>query len=196
MTDVVILIPAAGASSRMLGKDKLLTLVDGEAQLMRITRSAVQTGCRVIVTLNEFGSARKAVLSPHERLTFETVADASEGMSASLRAGVKAAGEADGMMVVPADMPELDREDLEKVLVQFLSDPSQPVRGATETMKPGHPVILPQRLLQKADNLSGDEGARRLLEGEDTILVPLPGQRAIIDLDTPEEWEQWLSDRT
>ena len=31
---------------------------------------------------------------------------------------------------------------------------------------------------------------------QDTILVPLPGQRAMIDLDTPEEWEQWLSDRT
>lgn len=195
MTTVVILIPAAGTASRMRGEDKLLTCVDGEAQLARITRSALQTGCRVIVTLSENGSARQAVLSPHDRLTLEIVADASEGMSASLRAGAQAAREAEGMMVVPADMPELDTEDLDTVLDQFLADPSRPVRGATQTSEPGHPVILPKELVQKAECLSGDEGAKRLLLGEDTILVPLRGQRAILDLDTPEDWVQWLSDR-
>jgi CTP:molybdopterin cytidylyltransferase MocA len=39
--------------------------------------------------------------------------------------------------------------------------------------------------------LEGDEGARGILRDGEIHPVPLPGQRALTDLDTPEEWEAW-----
>jgi CTP:molybdopterin cytidylyltransferase MocA len=41
--------------------------------------------------------------------------------------------------------------------------------------------------------LSGDEGAKRILsqEASRVHLVPLADDRALVDLDTPEDWAAW-----
>jgi CTP:molybdopterin cytidylyltransferase MocA len=43
--------------------------------------------------------------------------------------------------------------------------------------------------------LNGDRGARIVLEGETVRVLPLPGRRAVTDLDTPEDWEAWRAGR-
>ena len=195
MADVVILIPAAGAATRMRGGDKLLEPVDGEAQLARLARAALATGAQVIVTLGDGHGARKAVLRPAERLRIVTLPDAAEGMTASLRRGAALAQDAAGLLVVPGDMPELDSDDFQKLITHFSCDPTQPIRATAQDGTPGHPVILPQRLLSEVMRLEGDAGARNLLVGEKLRLVPLPGQRATTDLDTPEDWARWRAGR-
>ena len=47
---IPIVILAAGASSRMRGRDKLLELVDGVALLRRQVERALNTGAKVFVT--------------------------------------------------------------------------------------------------------------------------------------------------
>jgi CTP:molybdopterin cytidylyltransferase MocA len=195
MSDVMILIPAAGASSRMLGRDKLLEMVDGRPQLARAATAALATGAKVWVTLAPGQTARAAILPSHPQLEVLHVHDAREGMAASLRAGAASAKVADGLMVLPADMPELNISDLQEVMKAFSYDPELPARGCSQDGKPGHPVILPNRLIARMAMLKGDEGARMLLEDEPITLVPLPGQRALTDLDTPEDWAAWRATR-
>lgn len=191
ITDILILIPAAGSSSRMRGADKLLERVRGQPQLARVVQQALATGCRVVVTLPGVDGPRTAILAPHDRLRRMPVPDAAQGMSASLRAGVAVVGDAPGLMVVPADMPDLETEDFLRLAEAFLRDPDCPLRAASQQGLPGHPVILPRRLFASIAELTGDQGARSLLEGERVPLVALPGQRAITDLDTPEDWAAW-----
>lgn len=191
VADVVILIPAAGAATRMRGGDKLLEPVEGEAQLARLARAALATGAHVIVTLGDGQGGRKAVLRPAERLRIVTLPDAAEGMAASLRRGADLAQGAAGLMVVPGDMPELNTHDLQILIAHFSSDPKRPCRATAEDGTPGHPVILPQRLFSEIMRLQGDAGARSLLDGEEVRRVALPGQRATTDLDTPEDWARW-----
>ena len=63
MKDVTIIIPAAGASSRMGGRDKLLEEVEGVPLLRRQVLRAAETGCEVIVALPPGGRARLAALA-------------------------------------------------------------------------------------------------------------------------------------
>lgn len=191
MEDVVILIPAAGAATRMRGGDKLLEFVRGEAQLARVTKAALATGARVIVTFGADHIAREMVLNPTDRLEIVTLTDAAEGMAASLRRGAELAQDVAGLMVVPGDMPELEKSDFQEVIAHFSSDPDRACRATAADGTPGHPVILPRRLFPAIARLHGDEGARTVLEGEDPRLVPLPGTRATTDLDTPEDWARW-----
>lgn len=191
MNDVMILIPAAGASSRMRGSDKLLETVDGTAQLARAVVAALATGAQVVVTLAPGQTARAAVLPASPQLTVLDVPDAAEGMAASLRAGAEQMQGAAGLMILPADMPELETHDLQKVMRCFSLDPKHPARGASEDGTAGHPVILPRHLIGRIAALRGDEGARSLLRDEAITRVPLPGLRALTDLDTPEEWAAW-----
>lgn len=193
MEEVLILIPAAGASSRMRGADKLMEDVGGETALHRAARIARASGARVYVTLPESGPnsiPRRAELSGIEARALP-IRDAHEGMAASLRAGVAAAGSAAGMMVLLPDMPEITEVDLAQLLESFAAEPGKIHRGATEDGKPGHPVIFPRRLFAELSVVTGDVGGRRVMTGEEVVLHPLPGRRAVMDLDTPEDWAAW-----
>lgn len=190
---LVILIPAAGASRRMRGADKCLEHLAGEPALRRAARLAALSGARVVVTLPDTGPLRPARQMALAGLGVTTlpVRDAHEGMAASLRAGVRWAAGARGLMVLLPDMPGIGIAELTAVIDAFARDESRPVRGAAADGTPGHPVLFPQRLFAEIAVLTGDEGARRVLSGEDVRLCPLPGRAAIDDLDTPEDWAAW-----
>ena len=194
MTDLVILIPAAGASRRMRGSDKLLEDVAGEPALRHVAALAVETGARVVVTLPSSGPlvpARRAVLMGLG-LRVVPIPDAHEGMAASLRAGAREIGQAEGLMVLLPDMPDIDAGDLARMIAMFKENPTRPLRATTEDgAESGHPVILPRRLMQEMAVLTGDRGGRVVLDGEEVRNCALPGRRAVTDLDTPEEWAAW-----
>jgi CTP:molybdopterin cytidylyltransferase MocA len=67
------------------------------------------------------------------------------------------------------------------------------VRAASEDGQPGQPVVFPARLRPDLLALTGDAGGRDILRREEVMLVPLPGRRALTDLDTPEDFAAWRS---
>lgn len=186
----LILIPAAGASSRMRGGDKLLEQVDGTPQLARVATAALGTRCPVAVTLRPEDDARRTALDGLA-ITLISVPDASLGMSASLRRGAAACPPGHALMVLPADMPDIGAMDLGRMLAAQSVDPDRILRATGQDGRPGNPVLFPPRLVPSFADLTGDEGARRLLPGETLVPVPLPGRRAVTDLDTPEDWATW-----
>lgn len=195
MVLVAIVLPAAGASSRMRGGDKLLEPVDGLPLLRRQAARALATGAAVLVTLPPDRPARAkalACLAVDKRI----IAEAAEGMAASLRVAAHwAQGRA--MMVLPADMPELDTDDLKTMLNAHRATPTRILRGATAEGVAGHPVLLPADLMDEVRTLTGDEGARSVLaRHRDRIrLIPLRDNHALTDLDTPEDWAAWRAAR-
>lgn len=190
---MLILIPAAGASSRMRGRDKLLEQIDGQPLLARQVLMALSTDAEVLVTLPKDRPARAAALADlgEERLSVAVIPDADEGMAASLRAGAAEAMRrgSDALMIVLADMPELEAADLRVMMAAATGD--HVVRACDETGQVGHPVIFPARLFPALGALRGDQGARPVLAKEAVHSVPLPGTRATTDLDTPEDWDAW-----
>lgn len=198
MPELVVLIPAAGASRRMEGADKLLEEIDGEPVLRRTARTAGAAGGTVLVALPETGpylAARRSTLTGLG-VHLLPVPDAHEGMAASLRAGAREIGPAEGLMVLLPDMPDIGADDIRRLVAAFAEDTTRPVRATTEDgAEAGHPVILPRRLMQELGILTGDRGARIVLEEENVRLVPLPGRRAVTDLDTPEDWAAWRAAR-
>lgn len=186
---VAILILAAGASSRMRGKDKLLEIAHGKPLLRLVAERALEVSGEVIVTLPPV-SNRLDVLDGLA-ISAVTVEPPEDGMSASIRVGVQALSEcAKGVMILPADMPDLDASDLGNVIQAFVNN-REITRGATYDQRPGHPVVFPRRDFEKLCGLSGDQGAREILKDQPIELVPLPGEHALTDLDTPEDWDRW-----
>ena len=197
MAKVDILIPAAGASMRMGGRDKLLEMVGGVEQLRRVAEMAVYAAGyfagHVFVTLPSSGPlapSRRQVLTGL-RATILSIPDAHEGMAASLRAGAMASSTSEGLMLLPADMPELTADDLRYLMKTFSEDTHVAIRATSAGGAVGHPVIFPRRLFGSLSVLTGDQGGRKVLLDEDVRNCPLPGTRAITDLDAPEDWQAW-----
>ncbi|RBI70553.1 nucleotidyltransferase family protein [Roseovarius sp. TE539] len=193
MTGLAILIPAAGRSERMDGRDKLLEPVDGEPLLARQARAALATGWEVLITLPPGAAARRTALDGIGGACLRDVTDAAQGMAASIRAGAlwAEAREADGLLVLLADLPELGTDDIAAVARSFIARPRLVHRGMDSAGRKGHPVVLPRRLFPMLGALEGDAGAQQVFTGETVVKVPLPGHRATTDLDTPADWAAW-----
>lgn len=195
---VHILILAAGASSRMRGLDKLVQPVDGVPILRRVAEAAVATGSPVTVALPPRAAARRAVLSGLPTQVME-VRDADQGMSRSLVQGIAAitsasGSAADGLMVLPADMPGFTPEALTDLIARFQKQPHLIWRGGTADGQQGHPTIFPRDLWSDLSQVTGDEGGRSVLHAhrDRVATLVLPGQMSVLDLDTPEDWAAFL----
>ena len=192
MSEATILLLAAGASSRMRGADKLIEEVGGEKLLTVMARRAARAG-RLRVTLPEGNAARAAALDgiDCEIVTLPAGCDQSQ----SLAAGV--AGLSGPVLVMLADLPEVTAHDLHLLLALSRQAPDAILRAAGQDGSPGNPVLFPSDLLPDLQKIRGDKGARGLLKqyAARVHLVPLPGKRALTDLDTPEDWAAWRAAR-
>ncbi len=198
MGAIAILIPAAGASRRMRGTDKLLIEVGGKPLLRRQAEAALSAANHVCVAIPGADHPRAAALAGLPVQVVE-VPDADLGMSSSFRRGVALMPSGlEAIMVLPADMPELGPDDLRAVIDAYRLSPRPVLVQATgEDGSPGHPVLFPSDCFPALAALNGDKGARNVLSANRHRLrqVALPGQRALIDLDTPEAWAQWQACR-
>ncbi|MGI3164685.1 nucleotidyltransferase family protein [Pseudooceanicola sp. 200-1SW] len=194
---IAVLLLAAGASRRMRGRDKLLEEIDGAPLLRRQASAALAAGIGpVLVTLPCADHPRAAALDGLA-VTPVPVADADEGMGASIRAGVAALPPGmRGVMILPADMPDLGAVELMQMEQAFRGDPLPILRGASGA-RAGHPVLFPADLFPALETLSGDRGAAPVIAANRARLrlLPLPGQSALTDLDTPEAWTEWRARR-
>ncbi|MGL5008460.1 MAG: nucleotidyltransferase family protein [Paracoccaceae bacterium] len=187
-----ILILAAGAARRMRGTDKLLEIVNQRPMLRHITEVALETGRPVVVTLPPDRPLRNAAIEGLAAVSI-CVAQPGEGMAASLRAGVAAIPEHAAVLLLLADLPDITAADLRFMAAAYMLEPSMILRATAASGTPGHPVVFPPWVRSDLLGLTGDDGARGLLQtNPDRVkLVALPDQHATTDLDTPEAWAEW-----
>ncbi|NOE33080.1 MULTISPECIES: NTP transferase domain-containing protein [unclassified Ruegeria] len=197
MTDVPIILLAAGQSSRMGGVDKLMQPIDDTPLLKRSARTARAVG-PVLVALPPKPHPRYEALKGLDVLPVP-VAEAAEGMNASLRAAMRHVPPgAEAVMVLLADLPNLTQLDLRAVLQARDAHPENLIwRGATANGKPGHPVVFDQSLFDQLSGLRGDEGAQKVVQAhaQKVYLHRLPDRNALLDLDTPQDWDAWKKNR-
>lgn len=189
MTGPLLAIPAAGTSSRMRGRDKLLEVVDGLPLVRRQAMAAVAVADTLVLLPPDAPGRRKALDGLPLRI--EPVPDHAEGLSASLRRAANIAGGRALAILLP-DVPGVTEAEINAVISAFARHGGDHVvRASDPEGRPGTPVVIPPRLLPRVRALRGDQGARTVLDGEKVLLVRFGDDRATRDLDTPEDWADW-----
>jgi molybdenum cofactor cytidylyltransferase len=112
---------------------------------------------------------------------------ATEGMGASLACAARAAGEADGYLVALADMPFVRPSTIAAVRDALAQGAS--LAAPYWRARRGHPVGFAGSLRAELEAMSGDEGAKRLLDAHAARLVKVPvgDPGAIRDIDQPSD---------
>ncbi len=182
----------------MRGTDKLLQMVEGQPLIRRQAVRALAASPLVGVTLSATHPDRLSAIIGLD-VGASVLADAPEGMAASLRHAARSAPTYGGdhtataIMVVPADMPDLTTADMRRMIDAHAAAPTAILRGMGADGTPGHPVLFPRDLWPALLELRGDQGARPVLvrySGR-VRMIALPGANAITDLDTREDWARW-----
>jgi CTP:molybdopterin cytidylyltransferase MocA len=191
VSGVVGVLLAAGAGSRFGGGDvrpKVLWPFRGRP-LLTWPLTALRGGGvdRVVVVL---GSRADEVAAGVELGDVEVVrcAEWSEGLSASLRAGVQAAadGKADAVVIALADQPLLDARAVARLIAARAPSRLDALR-ATYAGVPGHPTLLESATFLAVEGLRDDAGARPLFDDPATRvgLIACDGLGRPDDVDTP-----------
>lgn len=168
---------AAGKATRF-GSDKLAAQFLGEPLVSHAVRAAKAAPVsRVIMVCNPSLELDTGAI--------ELVAIESPALSASLQAGIAAAGEVDGAFVFLGDMP-LVPHDIAGQLAALLGENYAALPRCKG--QPGHPVLLSQRSFADIAHLQGDEGAGRLLRGRnDVAFLETADDAVLFDIDRIED---------
>lgn len=178
----VAIVLAAGAGRRF-GGGKLAAPFRGEPLLAHAVRAACASPAeRVIVVAApdlDCGDTGRA----------EVLRLASDSLSASLRAGLEAAGQCDGAFVFLGDMPLVPHG-----MAARLANAIGPAHAALPRCegRPGHPVLLsPAAMAEAVAQLHGDEGMGRLLRGRaDVVFVESDDPGVCADVDLPVDLDR------
>jgi CTP:molybdopterin cytidylyltransferase MocA len=157
------LVLAAGAGSRMGLPKALMKTVDGTPWLELAVAVLRAGGCdRVIVVLGARADQARANVPAGADVV--VASDWSEGMSASLRAGMKAAGSGNptAMLITLVDLPGMPATVAQRLAA--LASPGA-LAQAIYAGEPGHPVLIGyDHFAGVIASLSGDRGARPYLQ--------------------------------
>ena len=164
MVSAVVL--AAGESKRMDRKKEILQ-VAGEPMIRTVVRKLLDSGRvdEVIVVLGHEANGVGAALSgiTDERLELIGNRRYTEGMGTSLAQAVRAcAWETDSIVVALGDAPFFRTEDVD-ALLDAHSGSSSIVVPVFQGRR-GHPVVLGGSFREEMEGLTGDAGARHILE--------------------------------
>jgi molybdenum cofactor cytidylyltransferase len=180
-----IIVTAAGAGRRFGGPlHKLEQAFEGSTVLATTVAHALETQLPVVVVTTEALAPRLAQQLATRDIVVLSAAQAARGMGASIATGVAERAGAAGWLVLPGDMPLVRPATLLAVASALAHHPAvyAQYRG-----RRGHPVAFGAELYSELVQITGDEGARRILlrypsHGEE---VDDPG--VLMDIDTPAD---------
>jgi molybdenum cofactor cytidylyltransferase len=188
---------AAGLSRRM-GENKLLVPVAGRAMVARVVGALAESPvAEVVVVVGHEADRVRAALAdaparPPGRVRFVDCPDYAQGLSASLRAGIAALGpDVDAALVCLGDMPWVSARHAAALIDAFDPAAGRAVCVPFFEGKRGNPVLWAARYFAEMQGLSGDVGARELLERHAEAVWPVPVTDAgvTVDIDTREALE-------
>jgi molybdenum cofactor cytidylyltransferase len=189
-----VVLLAAGKSSRMRGENKLLRQIDGVPLVLRTAQTLrASTAAGVIIVTNPEYPAIRAALDGHG-FSLVPAPDAATGLAASLRAGINALPKtAASVIIALADMPDITPQDIDALIAAHDPDAGALICAPTAPNgKRGNPVLFDRRYFESLAAMTGDTGAKMLIEAESDALVLVPrGAGVLVDLDTPEAWAEW-----
>lgn len=155
------LVLAAGAGTRFGGPKALARTPDGDPWLRRAVDALRRAGCApVLVVVGAAAEEARALVPRTARVVLAE--QWSEGLSASLKAGLRALGDSDedaqAVLITLVDLPDLPVAACLRLLEGEMNADS--LRQAVYDGTPGHPVLLGRRHWSAArDALHGDRGA-------------------------------------
>lgn len=187
---IAAIVLAAGRSRRLDPLNKLLVEFDGVPLVARAVDAALasRAGPVIVVTGYQGGAVAAALAGRPVRIVESP--DYAEGLSASLKAGLAAVpGAADGALVLLADMPGITAGLIDRLIEAYAPAAGRSIIVPVCRGRRGNPVLWDRRFFPEIGRLSGDRGARDLLQINSACIatVAVDDDGVLDDVDSPDD---------
>ncbi len=197
---VAAIILAAGQSRRMGEINKLTAMIRGRPMVAHVADAALSSNADEIILVT--GHQKDEVLAAlgGRPMTYAHNPQFGDGLSGSVRAGIKAASEltppVDAAIVLLGDMPWVDANLINQLIAAHNHEEDRYICLPTVNGKRGNPVLWDAAFFPELQTLEGDVGAKHLIaENADLVCeVAVDGHGALTDIDTPQMLEKQSED--
>ena len=191
-----VVIIAAGESKRF-GSPKQLLLLDKDTMLNRLIKMVQKAvDFPIYLVLGANAEKIKAQL-PNVSLNIVENTEWQEGMGSSIRLGVQAvassANKHDGVLILVCDQPYLSESSI-KDLIALQAIKNTAIAASFYANIAGTPALFHQSVFSDLLALKGDQGAKRIIQERDQELAKLQFEKGVLDIDTPEDYQQLLKE--
>lgn len=176
-----------------MGRPKQSLPYHGSTLAAAVTRTLLNADVSgvVVVTRTQLIDQLRLPSDPRVRVATN---NAESEMIDSVRIGLVAlqearAGDDDGVLVVPADMPTLSTHSCRACIAAYTSNPGHIVIASYRGTR-GHPIVFPFAMRQTVDSLKG--GLRMLPRvcPEQVLFADADESAIKSDIDTPQDYDR------
>jgi molybdenum cofactor cytidylyltransferase len=182
---IPVIILAAGESKRM-GFPKALINWQGELMIERMLRAARSQSDKVLIVSGKHHAEIAEIVKAPNQLLYNP--NWQTGMAESIKAGLShCIQEWDpvAVLIMVCDQPYVDEKIIYTLMEGHRAKPDTPI-CATYANTFGVPAIFPKLYFPMLMQLSGDRGAKSIIQKDPNVLgVTFP--KGEIDLDSPED---------
>lgn len=192
MKKYAAIVLAAGASKR-LGKPKQLLPYKNSTLLSTALHELIPiNNLAVYVVLGAYADAIQLTIHSMP-ITTIIHKDWEQGMGTSLGAGIKEIQKHhsyDGVIITLSDLPFVTTKHYKALIGQFENDNSIVLTNYKKLK--GVPVILSSKYFSELENLSGDEGAKPVIQKHKKEVSEIYSETPYFDVDTDESYHQLI----
>ena len=188
---IVAVLLAAGSSRRM-GSNKLLADFEGNAMVRVVAQNLLASSADEVVVITGYEQQRVVEALAGLPLRFVHNPDHATGMASSLRVGAIAAECAEALVVVLADMPRVKPVVIDRLIAAFNPTEHRSIVVPTWNGVFGNPVLWGSEHFERLKTMTGDKGARALIDDlkSEATEIEIGDDGVLLDADTPEALAQ------
>lgn len=185
-----LIVLAAGKSTRMRGRNKLLVKVESRPIIRRVVEAGLKSKVdEVIVVLGwEADKIQKALDDLPCR--FVVNKDYEKGQSSSVKAGLKEVGETtQAILILPGDVAMIDASSINLVIDEYARR-KHPIIVAAHKSRPGHPILLDRQLFKEIEQIDEQSfGLKAVVKKHEGAMrfVEAGSSNVLRDVDRPED---------
>lgn len=181
-----------------MGQSKQLLKIKNNQTLIERSVLAAKTSAsqHITVVLGANALRIQKVLSK-QALAINTVINKGweKGMGSTLSVGLEYLLEQklklDAVIVSVSDQPYLSNTIFDQLIEQYIQT-QKPIICSNYGNRLGVPALLDKQFFPQLLALQADEGARRIIRSNRTLVATVPFPNGAIDLDTPQAYQAYL----
>ena len=191
---------AAGESKRMNGENKLIKEIDGipliKYSVKNILGSAVD---ELIIVTGYQKEIIENIIDKNKKIKFVYNKNFSNGIASSINAGLcEISTKAKNFFISLADMPNVNQNIYNKLIkgknsynVKLKPENRKDIIIPTSDGKDGNPVLFSIFMKNDVMKISGDRGAKEIIENKKNkiLRIPFEGDGVILDFDTQDNFK-------
>jgi molybdenum cofactor cytidylyltransferase len=194
---VAVVLLAAGLSSRMGARNKLLIDIEGESLVRRTARTYLAAGAEIYAVVGHEAAAVRAALSDLP-LTFVENPRFAEGQQTSVRAGLEIIPEGyDAVLVALADQAALTPADILDLLRAFAEGGRDRILIPFHKGQRGNPVLFPANIIAEIRASGRNAACRKFVDANPQLTrhFEAANDHFVIDIDTPDDLRSFTDRR-